>query len=76
MRQYEAVWIKIKLEGSATIRVTPAFEKTVRKAVKKEKWMDIAWKVIHDDDDYFLEISYDREKCIMHFILCRRIGEL
>jgi hypothetical protein len=76
MRQYEPIWMLLKVKGTATLRVAPVFAKTVKKAVMKEKNMDLAFKLTHDDDSYFLKISYDEKKSIMTFELKRRIGEL
>lgn len=75
-RQYEPVWEKLKALGTATLRVSPAFSATVKKAVQKEKHQDLAWKATSDSDYFWLDISYDAVKEIMVFTLKRRIGEL
>lgn len=74
MRLYEPVWNELKAKGKAFLKVKPAYAATVRKAVKKEKAMDLAFKVTHDYDSWRLVICYDAEKCIMHFILKQKLG--
>lgn len=74
MRQYEPVWIKLKLTNKATVRVVPALAETVRKAVKKEKNQDLGFKVTHDYDAFYLKISYDETTKLMTFELKQRLG--
>ena len=48
MRKYEAIWHKIKTTGSCTLVANPALHKRIKKAVTKEKWRDVSYKVQHD----------------------------
>lgn len=44
LRQYEPVWIQIKETGSCEISAHKAYHRRIRKAVWKEKHMDLAYK--------------------------------
>jgi hypothetical protein len=45
MRQYEPVWIEIKLQGICKISAHRAFHKRIIKAVVKEKDLDLGFKL-------------------------------
>lgn len=74
LRQYEGIWIKIKNEGKATLRVRPAYAATVRKAVKKERSGDRVWKLTHEYDHFYLVIKYDETTELMSFVLKQSLG--
>lgn len=45
MRQYEPVWIEIKLQGICKISAHRAYHKRIIKAVVKEKDLDLGFKL-------------------------------
>ncbi len=46
MRKYQPVWEAIKKEGTATILTPISTQERIIKAVRKEKAMDIGWKLL------------------------------
>lgn len=58
MRQYQPIWEAIKKRGKATLEVHPALFERVKKAVIKEKWRDLGFKLINDHDTFFLTFSF------------------
>lgn len=48
MRKYQSIWVKIKTDGYCIIAAQPSLHARVKKAVTKEKWKDIAYKVQWD----------------------------
>lgn len=51
MRQYEPVWNQIKLIGKCEISAHKAYHRRIKKALRKEKDQDLAYKL------YNLELS-------------------
>jgi len=45
MRQYEPVWLEIKLNGFCNISAHRAYHKRIVKAITKEKDMDLGYKL-------------------------------
>jgi hypothetical protein len=45
MRQYEPVWIEVKLQGFCKISAHRAYHKRIIKAVVKEKDLDLGFKL-------------------------------
>lgn len=45
MRQYEPVWLKLKLQKQVSITAHRSLHKRIIKAVTKEKWLDDAYKL-------------------------------
>lgn len=78
-RKYEAVWLKVKTTGKCTVEAHPAFFARVRKAVIKEKNMDLGFKVLNDHDRFYLKIEEvrnekDAMKSKIRFILKQVLG--
>lgn len=48
MRKYQPIWIQLKKSGSCKLSAHPALHARIRKAVTKEKWMDMAYKIERD----------------------------
>jgi len=48
MRKYQSIWVAIKTTGSCIIAAHPSLHKRVKKAVTKEKWKDVGYKVQWD----------------------------
>lgn len=78
-RKYAAIWQKIKTTGRCTVESHPAYFARVRKAVIKEKNMDLGFKVLNDHDRFFLKIEMmpdkkDAMKSKIRFILKQQLG--
>ena len=50
MRQYEPAWLELKTEGRVVIAAHPLVHGRIFKAVKKEKDMDLVYKLQCEDD--------------------------
>jgi len=48
MRQYTPIWIALKKDKVVSITTNRRFHPRIIKAVSKEKWMDIGYKIISD----------------------------
>lgn len=48
MRKYESIWLKLKSEGKCLVAAHPALHKRIKKAVTKEKYRDVKFKVEYD----------------------------
>ena len=48
MRKYESIWIKLKLEKVCEVMAHPSVHRRIIKAVAKEKYGDVAYKVLWD----------------------------
>lgn len=57
MREYEPLWIKIKntkIGNSVKIVAMKTLHKRIMKAVAKEKYMDLGFKIMRDKRTYIL----------------------
>jgi hypothetical protein len=45
MRDYEGIWTRLKKDHEVSITSPRHFHKRILKAVKKEKWMDLGYKL-------------------------------
>lgn len=78
-RKYKVIWDKLKQKGTCTVEVHTALVARVRKAVVKEKWRDMGFKLINDHDDFYLDIEVlkvetDPALARIVFTLRQRIG--
>ena len=73
-RKYQTVWEKIKLNGHITLEVAPIFVARVKKAVIKEKDMDLGFKLMNEHDIFRLNSFYDKTKMQLKFVLKQRAG--
>lgn len=46
MRQYEPIWIKIKTKYKVSLRAEPALHARIIQAVRKEKAIDLGWRLM------------------------------
>jgi hypothetical protein len=74
MRQYEPIWVKLKSlsqsEASSkgvSITAPRALHRRIIKAVKKEKWMDIAYKL--EIEPRVAVLSHSQKNSILTFQL-------
>lgn len=49
MRQYQAIWERIKKHGKATLIAPVDSHRRIIKAVQKEKYMDIGFKLLQSE---------------------------
>jgi hypothetical protein len=74
-RKYEQVWNKIKNNGFAMIRVTPAYVSQAKRGISKEKDQDASFKLKNADIDYFfLRYEYNRATNVLTIRLKQRVG--
>lgn len=77
-RKYTSIWSRIKesKEHRCTVEVHPAMVARVKKAVIKEKSQDLGFKLLNEDDYFFLRIAVDRSKPLwkITFTLKARLG--
>lgn len=74
IRTYQPIWEALKKKKKCTLAVNPLLFARVRKAVSKEKRLDLAFKVLNDHDYFFLKITTDKKKHTMTFELKQRFG--
>jgi hypothetical protein len=74
MRQYEPIWVKLKSmpqseahEKGVSITAPRALHRRIIKAVKKEKWMDIAYKL--EIEPRVAVLSHSQRNSILTFRL-------
>ncbi len=74
MRDYEPIWVQLKQLDRATaetvgisVTANPKLHKRIIKAVKKEKWKDIGFKLLLDG--YVTELAHARNYSILTFFL-------
>jgi hypothetical protein len=49
MRKYQPVWEAIKQNGNACLVAQPEMQERIIKAVRKEKTMDVGWKLLNSE---------------------------
>lgn len=69
VRKYQPVWERIKAREVVTLEVLPALVARVKKAVIKEKDMDLGFKVLNDHAKFRLIVDYSMEKKHLTFRL-------
>jgi hypothetical protein len=67
MRSYEPIWNKLKKDKSVEVIAPRHLHARIIKAVKKEKWMDVVWKLCIAPEEYML--YSDRSGTTVRFIL-------
>lgn len=78
-RKYQEIWEKIKLKEKATLKVSKGFVARVKKAVMKEKYNDLGFKVLNDHDHFYLKIVEEKipgnqTEVIVKFFLKQSLG--
>lgn len=75
-RLYEPVWLLLKKDKEVTLIVRPHNLPKVKKAIIKEKDMDINFKELNEEvgDKVYLDISYNRSNYNLTLMLKQRIG--
>jgi hypothetical protein len=67
MRQYEPVWLELKRKRTARVTAVRNLHPRIIKAVTKEKWKDLAFKV--ELDPYVATLGYTIKHSIITFTL-------
>lgn len=73
-RQYYGPWLLLKKNGSLRLKVHPALVARVKKAIIKEKDIDLAFKLINDYDPCRLITRYNKEKQELFMELRQQVG--
>lgn len=73
-RLYEPAWKLLKATGRVEIEVPPAHLETIKKAIKKEKTQDLAFKVMNDFEQFRLKMQYDMERRRLVIYLVAKFG--
>ena len=81
-RQYQPIWDKLKslspeLARTKGVSITapPALHKRIVKAVKKEKWLDMGYKILlKEEQDREATLHFKRSGAILTFTLQFSIG--
>lgn len=77
LRMYQEIWERVKKNKKNEVKlgdVHPLLVKRVKKAIIKEKHMDLGFKVMNDHDHFFLRFSYDVAKRILTVKLDQTYG--
>lgn len=74
-RQYQAIWEALKAKGECSVAAHTALHPRIIKAVIKEKYNDLGWKILMEDRQIpWNKISYSRENSLIRFRLRKGIG--
>ena len=63
MRQYEPIWNALKKNKSVQVRADFRAHKRIYKAVVKEKWLDLGFKI--ETDPYYAILSHSSKGNIL-----------
>lgn len=77
MRKYEAIWLTIKAKGSCKVRPAStnlALFNRIRKAVVKEKYTDLAFKVEYEERRFKLIVNRSVDGKVITFSLQKSIS--
>lgn len=77
MRKYQRIWDKIKLDvnSSVTIAADSTLHKRIVDCVRKEKNMDLGWKLLMQEQDLKYELHYklDESDNLVFFLVPKPI---
>lgn len=57
LRKYEPIWLQLKQTGKVRIACAPEHRARIRKAVYKEKDLDVAYKIQADMEKKFMRLE-------------------
>ena len=69
MREYQPIWLKLKMQGSASIAAHPLLHARIIKAVVKEKWLDTGFK--YESMPYRHILTHTKEGAKITFTLTK-----
>ena len=73
-RQYQPIWEALKLRGYCKVAVPKPLHKRLIKAVIKEKYQDLGFKLLLDENSQRAKISYNQTQSMIEFFLHKSIG--
>lgn len=74
---YQEIWERVRdsKRNEAKLEVKhPAFLPRIKKAIIKEKHMDLGFKVLNDHDNFFLVFMYNPSEKKLTVKLCQTLG--
>jgi len=69
MRQYETIWARLKQDQKVSVTSPRHYHARIIKAVKKEKWKDLAHKLILSEQDRYARLISTRSGPVITFTL-------
>lgn len=69
MRKYQPIWEQVKLHSTASLAANPAMHARIIKAVRKEKYMDVGWKLLLSEQCKKYELKEKVEGKLITFYL-------
>lgn len=75
-RRYQEIWERVRdsKKNFVRLQVEPILLARVKKAIIKEKHLDLGFKVLNDHDHFFLVFSYDAAKKVLSVKLDQTLG--
>lgn len=71
MRLYQPIWEKLKREGQASITANRVLHPRILKAVIKEKWLDLGYKM--EIAPYHCIVTHSRSNSVLTFYLTKHL---
>lgn len=72
MRQYEAIWLRLKKDSSVRIAAPAALHRRIVKAVTKEKDMDVVYKMEMIGKNIRVYLKHESEGGVLRFWLDKK----
>ncbi len=69
MRRYQPIWNRIKEENSATVSIDPHMHSRLIEAVKKERQLDLGWKLLIAEENKTFKLSISIKGNFIEFTL-------
>lgn len=73
-REYHPIWVRLKAREKVTLRVKPHLYQRVKKAIIKEKDMDILFKYDNGVDKRRLHFRYDPAEEKLYVYMTAKFG--
>lgn len=74
MRDYEPIWLQLKLKGTVTVTAHKALHRRVIKAVQKEKYGDLGYKLLLSERGKIARLKYKKQGALLTFTVVESIG--
>ncbi len=71
MRLYQPIWEKLKREGKASVTANRVLHARILKAVIKEKWLDLGYKL--EIAPYHCIVTHSRSNSVLTFYLTKHL---
>lgn len=69
MRMYQKIWITVRDRGECKLTANPRLHSRIRKAVIKEKYMDITYKMRCEMEGRRVELGIETNDTVLRFYL-------